>query len=195
MPLHHAGTQILKTKRLVLRPLSLDDAQAMYDNWASDPQVTRFMNWFTHENIEVTRAILAEWVPQYQDPSYYHWCITLDGEPVGAIAILNIQERSMAGELGYNIGRKWWRQGITSEAAQAMLDFAFGVVGFHRIEAIHAVANPGSGGVMKKCGMRYEGSPRQKYLSSRGVFEDCDQYAILREDWEQPSPKGEKPKL
>src|SRR5699024_10309314 len=118
MPLHHAGTQILKTKRLVLRPLSLDDAQAMYDNWASDPQVTRFMNWPTHENIEVTRAILAEWVPQYQDPSYYHWCITLDGEPVGAIAILNIQERSMAGELGYNIGRKWWRQGITSEAAQ-----------------------------------------------------------------------------
>ena len=52
MPLHHAGTQILKTKRLVLRPLSLDDAQAMYDNWASDPQVTRFMNWPTHENIE-----------------------------------------------------------------------------------------------------------------------------------------------
>ena len=37
MPLHHAGTQILKTKRLVLRPFSLDDAQAMYDNWASDP--------------------------------------------------------------------------------------------------------------------------------------------------------------
>ena len=195
MPLHHAGTQILKTKRLVLRPFSLDDAQAMYDNWDSDPQVTRFMNWSTHESIEVTRTILAEWVPQYQDPSYYHWCITLDGEPVGTIAILNIQERSMVGELGYNIGRKWWRQGITSEAAQAVLDFAFGVVGFHRIEAIHAVANPGSGGVMKKCGMRYEGSPRQKYLSSRGIFEDCDQYAILREDWEQPGPKGEKPKL
>ena len=101
----------------------------------------------------------------------------------------------MAGELGYNIGRKWWRQGITSEAAQAVLDFAFGVVGFHRIEAIHAVANPGSGGVMKKCGMRYEGSPRQKYLSNRGIFEDCDQYAILREDWAQPGPKDEKPKL
>ena len=97
MPLHHAGTQILKTKRLVLRPFSLDDAQAMYDNWASDPQVTRFMNWSTHESIEVTRTILAEWVPQYQEPSYYHWCITLDGEPVGAIAVLNIQERSMAG--------------------------------------------------------------------------------------------------
>ena len=79
MPLHHAGTQILKTKRLVLRPFSLDDAQAMYDNWASDPQVTRFMNWSTHESIEVTRTILAEWVPQYQDPSYYHWCITLEG--------------------------------------------------------------------------------------------------------------------
>ena len=110
MPLHHAGTQILKTKRLVLRPLSLDDAQAMYDNWASDPQVTRFMNWPTHENIEVTRAILAEWVPQYQNPSYYHWCITLDGEPIGAVSLLNIQERSMAGELGYNIGRKWWHQ-------------------------------------------------------------------------------------
>ena len=63
MPLHHAGTQILKTKRLVLRPLSLDDAQAMYDNWASDPQVTRFMNWPTHENIEaVPESVLLSLV-------------------------------------------------------------------------------------------------------------------------------------
>lgn len=67
MPLHHAGTQILKTKRLVLRPFSLDDAQAMYDNWASDPQVTRFMNWSTLKASRSPGTILAEWVPQYQD--------------------------------------------------------------------------------------------------------------------------------
>ena len=53
MPLHHAGnTNSEKPNALYCAPLSLDDAQAMYDNWASDPQVTRFMNWPTHENIE-----------------------------------------------------------------------------------------------------------------------------------------------
>ena len=96
----------------------------------------------------------------------------------------------MAGELGYNIGRKWWRQGITSEAAQAVLDFAFGVVGFHRIEAIHAVANPGSGGVMKKCGMRYEGSPARKNISATAAsLRTATSMPSSRKTGRSPAPK------
>lgn len=185
MKLHHAGTQTIQTQRLVLRPFALDDAEAMFFNWANDPQVTRFMLWSTHETIDTTRDILAEWVPMYKYPDYYHWCITLNEEPIGAIELFIRNERSCVGEIGYCIGQKWWKQGIMSEAAKAVVDFAFGTVGFNRIEAHHAVVNPGSGGVMKKCGMLYEGHMRQKYLSTRGVLEDCDFYAILKEDWEK----------
>lgn len=184
MPLNHVGTKTLHTKRLVLRPFTPNDAQAMFNNWASDPEVTKFMLWQTHASPADTAEYLENIVvPSYANKCTYHWCITLDGEPIGAIGSIIISERSMSSDLAYCLGRKWWKQGIVSEAAQAVIDFCFGTVGFNRIEAHHAVDNPGSGGVMKKCGMQYEGHIRQKYLSTRGQLEDCDLYAILKEDW------------
>ena len=43
--MNHCGTRILETPRLLLRPLTMDDAQMMYDNWASDPAVTKYLRW------------------------------------------------------------------------------------------------------------------------------------------------------
>ena len=185
MELNHVGTRTLKTTRLVLRPFCLSDAQAMFDNWASDSDVTKFMMWPTHKSVEVTQNILESWMPLYEKPDYYHWVITLDSVPIGTVGLFILNEKAGVGDLGYCLSKKWWKHGIMSEAVQAVIDFAFETVGFERIEAHHSVDNPGSGGVMKKCGMLYEGHMRKKYLSTRGVFEDCDLYAILKEDWER----------
>lgn len=185
MELNHVGTRTLKTTRLLLRPFCLSDAQAMFDNWASDSDVTKFMMWPTHKSVEVTQNILQSWMPLYEKPDYYHWVITLDSVPIGTVGLFILNEKAGVGDLGYCLSKKWWKHGIMSEAVQAVIDFAFETVGFERIEAHHSVDNPGSGGVMKKCGMLYEGHMRKKYLSTRGVFEDCDLYAILKEDWER----------
>ena len=185
MELNHVGTRTLKTTRLVLRPFYLSDAQAMFDNWASDSDVTKFMMWPTHKSVEVTQNILESWMPLYEKPDYYHWAITLDSVPIGTVGLFILNEKAGVGDLGYCLSKKWWKHGIMSEAVQAVIDFAFETVGFKRIEAHHSVDNPGSGGVMKKCGMLYEGHMRQKYLSMRGIFEDCDSYAILKGDWLQ----------
>lgn len=185
MELNHVGTRTLKTTRLVLRPFCLSDAQAMFDNWASDSDVTKFMMWEPHASVEVTQSILESWMPLYEKPDYYHWVITLDSVPIGTVGLFILNEKAGVGDLGYCLSKKWWKHGIMSEAVQAVIDFAFETVGFERIEAHHSVDNPGSGGVMKKCGMLYEGHMRKKYLSTRGVFEDCDLYAILKEDWER----------
>ena len=48
------GTQRLETDRLVLRRFERADADAMYRNWASDPEVTKYLTWPAHENIGVT---------------------------------------------------------------------------------------------------------------------------------------------
>ncbi|WP_296628585.1 GNAT family N-acetyltransferase [uncultured Negativibacillus sp.] len=185
MPLHHVGTRTLTTERLTLRPFTPNDAQAMFDNWASDPEVTRFLMWPTHLSVDTTRTILESWLPLYQDSNYYHWVITLDAIPIGTVGLFILNEKAGVGDLGYCLGKRWWKQGIMSETLQAVIDFAFGTVGFNRIQAYHSLDNPGSGGVMRKCGMSYEGRMRQKYLSTRGVLEDCDLYAILKADWEQ----------
>ena len=57
----HLGTQRLETERLVLRRFTMEDAQAMFENWASDPEVTKFLSWPTHQTIADSRSVLSEW--------------------------------------------------------------------------------------------------------------------------------------
>ena len=61
----HKGTQELRTKRLVLRRFREEDAQAMFDTWANDARVTKFLTWRPHGAVEVTKALLADWCAQY----------------------------------------------------------------------------------------------------------------------------------
>lgn len=63
--------------------------------------------------------------------------------------------------VGYCIGKKWWHQGITSEALAALINFFFKEVKANRIESRHDPRNPNSGKVMEKCGLIYEGTIRQ----------------------------------
>ena len=64
--MNHKGTQVIETKRLVLRPFRISDAQKMYDNWASDPEVTKFLTWPTHASVEVAGQVLAYWCNRYE---------------------------------------------------------------------------------------------------------------------------------
>ena len=69
--MRHAGTQELETDRLFLRRLLPEDADMMYANWASDPQVTRFLRWEPHKNALETLGLLAAWATLYPNPDYY----------------------------------------------------------------------------------------------------------------------------
>ncbi|MBQ8556244.1 MAG: GNAT family N-acetyltransferase [Clostridia bacterium] len=177
----HKGTLTLTTPRLVLRPFMLDDADDMYANWASDPEVTKFLMWPTHTSIEVSRAVLADWTPHYAEPDYYHWAITLDGHAIGSMAAVDHDDRVGKAHIGYCIGRCWWHQGIMSEALQAVMDFLFDQVGYQRIESRHDPRNPHSGGVMRKCGMKFEGTLRQSDWNNQGVCDAC-WYALLKSE-------------
>ena len=158
----HIGTQQLETRRLILRRFVLEDAQAMYHNWASDDEVTKFMTWPTHGSMEVSKAVLSDWVSHYGEQNYYQWAIvpkTL-GQPIGSIAAVHINDRVGKAEIGYCIGRPWWHQGIMSEALAAVIRFFLEEVEVSRVEACHDPNNPHSGAVMAKCGMVYEGTQR-----------------------------------
>ena len=92
--MEHIGTKPLETERLILRPFVQEDAAPMFHNWASDPEVTRFLTWPTHSDISVTIATINSWVKRYDDPAYYHWAIELKalGEPIGSISGVKIDE-------------------------------------------------------------------------------------------------------
>lgn len=184
MNMNHFGTQTLETERLTLRRFTLDDAEAMYKNWASDDEVTKYLMWPTHESAETSLAVLRDWVPEYEKPDYYHWAVVVKAEgpePIGSIGAVRLDERVESAHIGYCIGRAWWRRGIMSEALGAVIGYLFDEVGMNRVEARHAPQNPNSGRVMQKCGMRYEGTLRAVDHTKQGVC-DAVYYGILRSD-------------
>jgi Acetyltransferases, including N-acetylases of ribosomal proteins len=177
------GTRTIETQRLVLRRFIEDDAQSMYDNWAGDPEVTKYLRWAPHQSVEVTSGLLKSWLSSYDSPDRYHWAIVLkeNNMLIGSISIMGVSELDDSGEIGYCMGKNWWGQGLMTEAAKAVIAFAFGQAGFHRLEAYHSVNNPASGRVMQKAGMVREGLSRQKYKCASG-YQDCVLYAILQQD-------------
>ncbi|MCI8529448.1 MAG: GNAT family N-acetyltransferase [Lachnospiraceae bacterium] len=180
----HCGTQRLETDRLILRRYVREDAGAMYKNWASDPEVTKYLTWPTHPSQEVSQHIIEEWIKQYSDENYYHWTIVVKDngdEPIGDIAVAGLKENVSMAHIGYCIGRTWWHKGITSEALRAVMDFLFDVVEVNRIEARHDPRNPNSGKVMEKCGMKYEGTLRSYDWNNQGICDAC-YYALLKSE-------------
>ena len=182
--MNHLGTRRLETQRLVLRRGTMEDVSAMYRNWASDPEVTKFLSWPTHADEGVSAAVMADWVKRCEQPDCYLWVIELKalGEVIGSISVVNSSdERIQAMEIGYCIGQRWWHQGITSEALRRVMDFLFDEVGARRVSARHDTRNPHSGDVMRKCGMKYEGTHRQADWNNQGVC-DAAYYALLRDE-------------
>ena len=127
--------------------------------------------------------ILNEWTASYEKPDFYQWAIVPKdiNEPIGSISVVSTNEKTQMAEIGYCIGRSWWNQGITSEALRAVIDFMFDQVGANRIQAKHDVNNPHSGMVMKKCGMKYEGTMRSAGVNNQGLC-DLRIYALLKSD-------------
>lgn len=180
----HIGTQRIETQRLILRRFTAEDSPAMFRNWASDPHVTEYLIWPAYTDESGVAEYLQSVAAQYKNPAFYEWAIVLkaSNEPIGSIGCVRLREEIAAMELGYCLGRKWWRRGLVPEALQAVIHFLFTNTDVNRIEAKHDVRNPASGAVMKKCGMQYEGTLRQAARYNQGLC-DAALYSILREEF------------
>ena len=185
--LTHKGTQLIETARLILRRAVLEDAEAMFRNWASDPKVTKYLTWPAHSSIAVSEMVIGSWLQEYEKDSYYQWMIVLKefGEPIGSISVVRQSDRVEEAEIGYCIGTGWWHKGVMTEALSAVIEYLFVEVGMNRVAARHDPNNPHSGGVMRKCGMKYEGTNRACDRNNQGIC-DAAQYAILRSEWQSP---------
>ena len=178
-----AGTQPIETSRLLLRRFRIEDAEDMFTNWASDPEVTRFLTWPAHNDVSVSQTVLKDWIPRYEDGSFFNWAIEWKetGSVIGSIAVVRTDPETETAEIGYCLGRAFWGRGIMPEALRAVMDYLFDIAGANRIAAAHDAKNPNSGRVMEKAGMKREGILRGAGRNNQGV---CDMvwYAALRDD-------------
>ena len=192
--MRHQGSQLLATPRLTLRPLCPQDAPAMFEGWANDAQVTRFLRWQPHKDWLETAQLLAAWQALYQNPDYYQWGIVLNGtgQLAGSISLQLAEEQDPAAwhtpgldfsggvwEPGYCLGRAFWGRGYATEALAALRDFWFGPVGGAWLGCCHAVQNPASGRVMQKAGWRFDHDA--VYHRFDGSPVDCKVYYIKNE--------------
>ncbi|MDD4851153.1 MAG: GNAT family N-acetyltransferase [Gemmiger sp.] len=189
----HSGTQTLVTPRLTLRPLTLDDAQVMYTNWASDPTVTRYLRWEPHRSWAATAEYLNELASHYPEQDFYQWGITetRTGILLGSIGIQRCEPDDgwrfataplgEAWDVGYAIGHKWWGHGYATEALCALRDYWFTHTDSPWLCCSHAVENVASGAVMQKAGFHYDHDAT--YHKYDGTAVPCRVYALLKEDW------------
>ncbi|TLQ41816.1 GNAT family N-acetyltransferase [Ruoffia tabacinasalis] len=182
--MNHKGTETLESNRLILRKFKSEDADMMFQNWANDQQVTKFLTWPTHRNAQESRSILDFWISQYKDLETYRWCIVLkdNKNPIGSISVVSFNPHVESLEIGYCIGRNYWNQGFTTEAVQTVVDFLFSQVSANRIEAHIDPQNEGSGVVSIKSGFKYTGLRRQVAINNTGIC-DVITYEILKSDY------------
>lgn len=149
----------LKTPRLTLRPLTLDDAEKMFQNWTHSVNATKYLTWPPHGNLEVTKDRLRQRITEANE----EWGIvdTQTQELMGVIDVVGEITETQTKIIGYVLGEKFWNKGYMTEALDAVIAYLFDATAVNRIEATHDIANPGSGKVMEKAGMTFEGILRQ----------------------------------
>ncbi|MCK2021280.1 MULTISPECIES: GNAT family N-acetyltransferase [Peribacillus] len=169
----------ITTKRLVLRLFQKPDAVAVtklcnnyniYKNTLYLPypySIDDALSWIEHhlDNFNANKS--------------YEFAITDNesGELYGAIALSNNQKFNN-GELAYWIGEKFWGNGYATEAAQAILNFAFEEKQYHKVFARYFNSNPASGRVMQKLGLKKEGILID-HVRKENRFEDLVYYGII----------------
>ncbi|MBA2287337.1 MAG: GNAT family N-acetyltransferase [Ktedonobacteraceae bacterium] len=173
----------LTTKRLRLRSIRPDDAEALFAI-LSDRQAMEFYGHEPHQTLADTQELIRRIQAHYAARQALRWGITLQGEDrlIGSCGFHHFDEGFHRAETGYELNPAFWRKGIMTEAVAAILTYGFTELGFHRVEAIIDIVNEGSKNLLLKLGFTYEGNLRQRYVFG-DRFEDEHYFGLLKDEW------------
>ena len=177
------ATPTIRTARLLLRPFTRADAGA----------VTELAGAFEIADTTISvphpysAKLAIDWIGGHgrsrQRGRAFRFAITQaeSAQLVGCVELRDLDQEHAQAELGFWVGKPFWRLGYASEAGSAVVRFGFESLGLNRIYAFHMARNPASGKVLQKLGMQREGVLRQR-VRKWGRFEDVMAYAVLRSD-------------
>lgn len=173
-----AENQFLETERLFLRPVTLANAEDMYE-YASDDETTKYV-FETHTSLEDTKENLAKYFLS-KPLGNYGIVLRVNQKMIGTID-LRVNEDHRKAEMGYTLNKAYWGQGYMTEAAGELIRLAFEKLKLNRVEAIHDSRNPASGRVMAKIGMTKEAVLRDAVILKGDVATNVV-YGITKEDY------------
>ena len=171
----------IQTERLLLRKPRMDDASAIFEGYARDLEVTRYLTWKPHQNIRETEQFLLACGQLWRTRKDFAYAIVLkkDGTLIGTFGLHPLKLKI---EVGYGLARPYWGKGYMTEVLCAVIDWAFTQPDIFRVQAFCDVDNLGSARVMEKAGMQREGTLRRYVLHPNlsDELRDAYMYAIVK---------------
>ncbi len=155
--------EFIETPRLILRrPVAPDDAPQIFASYATDPEVTRYLTWRPHYNLDETLRILRTRLAWWDEGREFSWVIT----PKNSAAVIgmitaNDDHTGSRVSIGYVLARSHWRCGYATEAAGALINSLLRLPGIQRVWAVADAENAASIRVLEKSGMEREGLLRK----------------------------------
>ena len=167
--------EIIETARLLLRKPRPEDAKVIFDEYAQDPAVTRYMMWRPHTSVTTTEAFVASSIELWGMDSAFLYIITgrPDGDLLGAI---DIRPRPPRADIGYVLARRHWGHGLGPEAIGAIVIAALSMPEIFRVEATCDVENVASARALEKAGLSREGLLRRYIIHPNISAEPRDSY-------------------
>lgn len=170
-----------ETDHLRLRRSVVEDAEAIFAEYAQDREVTMYLAWRPTGQIEDTREHLRVSAKAWEEGKAFQWVIfrKRDNQLLGAVG-MRVDGHKV--ELGYVLARRFWGKGYMTEAVRAVVNWAIKEEEVYRIWAVCDVENPASARVMEKAGLQREGILRRWTMHPNRSDEprDCYCYAITK---------------
>ncbi len=147
------GTIQLKTERLILRRHCPEDAEILYQNFGTDPEMFKYSGWNPYATMEMAEETVGEFIDNYEDEHFYGWAVEHEGRLIGTVGAYDFDPETGSIEMGCSIERKSWGKGFASEAIMAVITYLTEHENIQCVKAWCAADNIGSSRIMEKAGM------------------------------------------
>jgi len=179
-------SNIIETKRLILRPLTISDAKTAFYGWTGDCEVAEYVSWLPHHSL----ADAVEWLREIEwkydgagnivHNDNYIWGFVLKetGVLFGSGGLIWEKDWQLF-QVGYNIMKSYWNNGYTTEAMKSILKYAVANLGIEKVAGGHAKENIGSAKVLEKLGFIYDRDDITPHVDGSRVFNSREYFLEL----------------
>lgn len=171
----------LETERLTIRYIQTDDAYDMFE-YASIPEVTEYLLWDPHVNLEATEGYIEFLQSRYKKGLYADWALELkeNQKMIGTCGYAMINSREKKCEIGYVLSPLYRKQGYMTEAVRAILDLTFKKLQLESAALRIISENIDSVNLARRMGFSFE---YETEMEIKGVIRKVSHYVIIREEY------------
>lgn len=179
----------LKSPRLILRALNLNDAEDVFA-YAKNKTVSQYVFWDVHQTIKDSINYIKETINSYQKEQKLMWGIQLkdSNKIIGTCGFMAYYPITKCLEIGYALNPKYWNQGYAKEALKTIIDYAFNHLDAIRIEGICVIENLASEKTMLSCNMEFEGILYDNFIKNNEIH-NCKIFAITKRNYFKKTKK------